>query len=383
MIIPLRVDAYELKIISDLLRSVKFFERAEVIKRMTETNQLMRFTSKEYDELNLPTDAPESYVPVARVPIILTLPKRTWNIGELRAFVRTGDYTFRGRDLHADHPLIGISRTGANLAVREIQGFMIRTGPGQYSFTLPRMYHSLTGIITPPKVTWDKFELATWLAGEVSRPLDVAQMIVDQLEPRLSRTGRGEYTFTTYDVQTGYGTQSDIYPIKASLGIFVSMSGKPKYDIENKLEVFNHVPAEWDAGREYDFMYKLLDYCVVVWSDDKYDLGALLGKTDPTHRWHLPGIGEINDAVNKFDVAEFEGNFSYRQLANADDKYINFFSTNYSKKIDDDSLFRYFQRDGLKQTLKLVRAEPKIYKELLEEYGIERYYDGKNMAVMK
>jgi len=379
MLVDMAVDAYTLADLKKRLLAGADADKAEAVRRMVETNQLLHYTTDNAYELGIPPFVGgDAYVPVAKGETAVPIPKRIWNINELRRYVRTGNYTYYRRERHQDHQLIGVSRDGANLAIREWKGFMESRGSGRWAFTQYWVKHAKLGLLELPRLEWSKDALVQHIAKSAGWSEPAAEMFFSELEPRMQRRGAGTYRFPSFDVKSSYGTPTYIYPIKARVGIFVSLSGKKQgYIIPNKAEIFHHVPYELSLEQEYDFMYKLLDYAVMVWSDGQYDLGAMLGISDPEHRWHQPDADETEDIVNDLDP-EFEDKFDYAG-ANADGAYPNFFSAMYTAKIANDSTFQYFYKDELKQRYLLRERIPKDYMELLARCQIPMFFNGTKM----
>ena len=385
MLIKIRVDAFnKVNLANSINIKVDYEERSRSIDRMVETNQIVAFGAEDWDKLNLPQQVGRWYVATGEDRHVINIPKRTWNINELRAYVQTGDWESYGKRHHTEHGAIGISRPASNLAVAEWQGYyMQRTGPSTYSFKNTVFKSAMGGLIPLDKLEWNEGELVLYVQRNREVSMQTAAAIVDQMKQRMTRTGTGTYRFTELNVPTAYGTDTLIYPIKARVGIFVSLSGgdknhPEKYTIPNKVEIFHSIPLEWSEDDEYNFMYEMLDSVILVWTSDAYNLGSMLGKEDSEKRWHRPDIDDIDDIVNDLDE-EFKGNFNYGQLAVAEGEYPNFFSSEYFTKILRDSLARYYFKDSLKFEWILAGQLGDFYFDILEKYGIQMFYDGKIM----
>jgi len=378
VLIDIRVDTFDEAAIFKLLPGNIAMDKMQSIQAMIDTNQLIHYTPDVMDELRLPHR--DVYVPKARTDIIIPIPRAVWDINSIRNYLKTGNFPFRGRQLHMDHFAIGISQTAANLAVREWRGFLERIGPSRYKFIHHHIYHARLGFLKIPKLTWTMDELAKYIAKEREYSYDGALMIAQELKMRMFREGGRKYRFRDFDMKTSFGSYTYLYPIKPRVGIFVSMTGKDKgYTIPLKLEMFHHIPLEWGEEREYDFLYKLLSYAVTIWTEEKYNLSDLLGVSDPEHRWHPPSLEQLEQTIKIFDAEEFPEGFNYRKEANIDRQFPNFFTAMYFKKIELDSIFCYFQKDGLKQKWRLVERLPVEYIQILQKEKIPRYWDGKIM----
>lgn len=391
MLIEAKIDAYTKEQLMAMLKTGSPADKSEAIDRMADTNQLVRypaerleayFTPERIRELSLEQE-PDLYVPVTDKTVTVPIPRTTWNIQTLRRYIRTGYFPYGRRELYQDHFLTGLSPAGARRVTEDWRGVMEPTGRGIYRFKSTTLRHPLIGTVTLPKLTWRPEELAEYISKTWNWSYDVALTVVEEFRPKMVRTGAGTYRFKEIEAATPFGNFVMLYPLKARLGIFVSMGGKPKYEVKNKFEIFQTVPYEWDAEQEYKFMYEMLNLAAMVWTNGGFGLDDMLGVSDPAHAWHAPTPIQMDEALQTLNAEWLGDDYEYIEHANRDPEYPNFFSTEYFKKPEPDSTYQYFYIDHLKTRTVLRAQVPVDYEQLLQAYKIPMVYNGVKMEVVR